>query len=226
MARLTGAAIAVVLLAGLAAAPAAQREVAHQGQPPKLAFINSAQILANTPGRAEAESTFSHEMAGMREQVTSLQRQLDSAVAEYNRTALVLSPSAKQAKEAEIRQLEQRNTQRANDLQQQASQREQELTAPIMRRVTAVIEGIRAEFNYSMIFDASAPSGALITADPALDITPLVIQRLQASGTPAAPGAGVRPTANPPLAPAAADTQRPRPAADSQRASQRPRPRP
>jgi outer membrane protein len=222
MGRVTGAALAVVLLAGLAAAPAAQRQD-PQGQSLKLAFINSQMILAATPGRSEAESTFNRELAGYQAQVQTLQRQLDSAVAEYNRTSLVLSPSAKQQREQTIRDMEARTRQQVTDLQQRAQQREQELTAPIMQRVTAVIEGIRAEFNYSMIFDASAPNGALVSADRALDISPLVIQRLQAGA--GAPGA-VQPAGGPPLQAQPADSQRPAQAADSQRTPARPRPRP
>lgn len=198
MARLTGAAIVVVLLAGLAAAPVAQRSpTPPQGQPLRLAYINSQLILANTPGRAEAESTFNRDMASFRAEVARMQQQLDSGVAEYNRTSLVMSPAAKQQREGELRQMEQRTRQRAAELEQQASQREQELTAPIMQRVNAVIEGIRAEFNYSMIFDAAAQSGALVTADRSLDISPLVIQRLQAAG--AAPGGALQPSPTPPL---------------------------
>ena len=85
-----------------------------------------------------------------------------------------------------------------------------------MQRVTAVIEGIRAEFNYSLIFDAAAQGSALVTADRTLDISPLVIQRLQA-GAGAPPQGAVQPGVQPPLAApgAAADSTRPRPAADT-----------
>ena len=55
MTRLTGAALAV-LLAGVAAAPALGQAPGGSTAPLKLAFINSQLILANTPGRAEAES--------------------------------------------------------------------------------------------------------------------------------------------------------------------------
>jgi outer membrane protein len=218
MARLTGAAAAVVLLAALGTVPPARAQAqGPQGQPLKLAYINSQVILANTPGRAEAESTFNREMAGYQAQVQTLQAQLDTAVAEYNRTSLVMSPSAKQQREQQIRDMEARTRQQVNDLQQRAQQREQELTAPIMQRVTAVIEGIRAEFNYSMIFDAAASNGVLVSADRSLDISPLVIQRLQAGAGAATPGAAatpdVRPTGAPPLP---ADSTRARP--DSLRA--------
>jgi len=207
MVRLTGAAIAAALLTGVLAAPAAA-----QDQPLKLAYINSQVILQNTPGRAQAESTFQHELAGMQQQVNVLQAQFDSAVSDFNRTSLVLSPAAKQQRQNELQQMQQRMQGQVQDLRDRANQRENELMAPITQRVNAVIEGIRAEFNYAMIFDAAAQSGALVTADRALDISPLVIQRLQAAGGPAVPSA-VQPSATPPLPGAApADTTHPAPA--------------
>jgi outer membrane protein len=205
MVRLTGAAFAAFLLAGLGA-PAARA----QDQPLKLAYINSSVILQGTPGRAQAESTFQRELAGFQQQVNVLQAQFDSAVNEFNRTSLVLSPSAKQQRQQELAQMQQRTQQQVQDLRDRATQREQELMAPITQRVTAVIEGIRAEFNYAMVFDAAAQAGSLVTADRSLDISPLVIQRLQAgAGQAAAPA--VQPSANPPLpsqAPAADTAQR------------------
>jgi len=208
MVRLTGAAIAAVLLTGVLAPSAAA-----QDQPLKLAYINSQVILQNTPGHAQAESTFQHELAGMQQQVNVLQAQFDSAVNDFNRTSLVLSPAAKQQRQNDLQQMQQRMQQQVQDLRDRANQRESELMAPITQRVNAVIEGIRAEFNYAMIFDAAAQSGALVTADRSLDISPLVIQRLQAAGGQAPPPA-VQPSATPPMPAQAApaDTTHPAPA--------------
>jgi len=203
MSRVNGAAIAAVLVLGWGASP-----LRAQTAPLKLAYINSTVILQSTPGRAQAESTFQHDLAGMQQQVSVLQAQLDSAVNEFNRTSLVLSPAAKEQRQQELIQMRDRTQQQVQDLQTRANQREQELMAPIMQRVNAVIEGIRAEYNYAMIFDAAAQSGALVTADRSLDITPLVIQRLQADTTAPAAAPPVTPSAQPPL-PAAADTTHP-----------------
>lgn len=224
MVRRIGVAIAALSAAALVGRLDAQQPAAAPA-PLRLAFINSQQILANTPGRAAAESLFTREMAGYRAEVQRLQTQLDSAMAEYQRTSVVLTPAARTARETEIRNLQQRAQQRAQELDQQAQSREAELTAPIMQRVNAVIEGIRAEFNYSMIFDAGAQVAVLVTADRALDITPLVIQRLQAAGPPPAgadsgavqPAAGQPPLAQPSQPPAPQPAQRP-----AQRPTQRP----
>jgi len=211
MGRVTGAAFAVLLLIGFAA-PAG-----GQNPPLKLAYINSNVILQNTPGRAQAESTFQGELAGMQRQVNVLQAQFDSAVSEFNRTSLVLSPSAKQQRQTELGQMQQRTQQQVQSLRDSASAREQQLMAPIMQRVQAVIEGIRAEGNYAMIFDAAAQGGSLIAADRALDLSPLVIQRLQAGA-----GGPVQPAGAPPLAQPSDST----PAAAAPPAAQPTTPRP
>ncbi len=176
---------AAVVLAALAAVPAAAQQP-NLGGPLRLAYINSQMILANTPGRVEAESAFAREMAGARVEVERMRQQLDSAVATYNRTQVAMTPAARQTREGELRQMDQRLRERASELDQSMQQREQELSRPLMTRINAVIEGIRAELNISMIFDATAQGGALITADPALDLTPVVIQRLRAAGLPPA----------------------------------------
>lgn len=218
MARPLRAALALVMAAAFATPAVAQQPGANQ--PLRIAYINSAVILANTPGRAAAESLFAREMVTARAEVQRLQQQLDSGVAEYRRTQVVMTPQARTAREAELGQMEQRTRQRAQDLEQQMQAREQELTAPIMQRVTAVIEGIRAEFNYSLIFDVAAQGQPIITADRTLDISPLVIQRLQAAGEVPAPAAATPPAAarpdsaaaRPPATqPAGPRTNRPRP---------------
>jgi Skp family chaperone for outer membrane proteins len=147
----------------------------------KIAFIRSQEILSQTPGFATAESTLAREIAGFRAEVEKLQRQMDSATTAFDQQAIALSPAAKQTKQRELQALAQRFQQRSGQLQDQAAQRQQELLAPINARIRAIIDGIRAEGNYSIIFDVDAPGGVLVAADPALNITARVIQRLQGS---------------------------------------------
>lgn len=204
-ARLMWAVTAAAALSLVGTAARAQQPAA-QAVPLRIAYVNSQAILANTPGRAQAESTFAREMTGFRAEVQRLQAELDSALQAYQRTEVALTPQARTQRQNELRQLEQRNRQRAQEIEQQASQREQELIAPILQRINAVIEGIRAEFNYHIIFDVAAQNSNIVTADRSLDISQLVVQRLQAGG---APPQAAPPAAQP--APAATDTTRARP---------------
>jgi len=113
----------------LAAAPAAaQTAVQPAAQPAlKIGFISSRQILQQTPGYASAESTFNKEIQGFKDEVQKLQQQLDSAVRAFDQQSIALSAAAKQAKQRDLQQLQQRFEQRSNELQTRAQQREQEL---------------------------------------------------------------------------------------------------
>lgn len=173
----------LVSLAALAAAPfaAVRAQGAGGGTPPaaRIAIINSREILQRTPGYAAAESTYMKEVEGFRIEVQKLQQQLDSAVQAFDQQSIALSPAARQTKQRELQGMQQRMEQRTGELQERARQRELELLQPIQTRVTSVIEGLRAELNYSLIVDADAAGGLIAAADPALNITARVLQRLQ-----------------------------------------------
>src|SRR6266704_1532826 len=64
------------------------------------------------------------------------------------------------------------------EVQMLQQQREQELLGPLRARINSVLQGIRAEMNYSLILDADAGGGFIAALDPALNITPRVLQRL------------------------------------------------
>ncbi|MBI4502845.1 MAG: OmpH family outer membrane protein [Gemmatimonadetes bacterium] len=153
-----------------------------QGAPAgaRIAWVDLQTVLKQSPEYAVAESTFKKEMDGMQKEVEKLQQQFDSTLNEYNKQAVVLSPSAKQSKETQLRNLQQTLQQRASDFQSRAQQREQELIGPIERRVQGIIEGLRAERNLSIIFDVSAQGSNIIAADKSLDLTATVMQRLKA----------------------------------------------
>ncbi|HEX9217246.1 MAG TPA: OmpH family outer membrane protein [Gemmatimonadales bacterium] len=153
--------------AGAAAAPVA-----------KIAFISSQEILRKTPGYAAAESTYRKELAASQTEVQRLQQQLDSAVQALDQASIALSPAARQAKQKDLQAMQQRMEQRGTELQNRLQQREQELLGPLRARINSVLQGIRAEMNYSLILDADAGGGFIAALDPALNITPRVLQRL------------------------------------------------
>jgi outer membrane protein len=177
--------LVLVCLAALAAAPSAAALAPGAGPAPapqaalKIAFINSREVLQRTPGYAAAESTYLKEVDGFRVEMQRLQQQLDSAVQAFDQQSIALSPAARQTKQRELQAMQQRMEQRNNELQDRARQREQELLQPIQARVNSVIQGIRAELNYALILDADAPGSTIVAADPALNITAKVLQRLQ-----------------------------------------------
>lgn len=180
----------VCLIAGLATSVAAQNppatrphtEVQASATSPRIAFISSREILDSTPGYAAAESTFYKEFQDMRDEVQKLQQQLDSAVQAFDQASIALSPAAKEAKRQELQQMQQRMTQRSNELDSRARARNQELLGPFQARINTIIQGIRAEGNYALIFDADAQGNNIVAADPTLDLTAKVIARVRQAG--------------------------------------------
>lgn len=156
--------------------------LAAQGAPQapvRLAWVSSQEILRQTPGYAAAESTFTRDLRSSQEELQKLQQQLDSAVQTFEQQSIALSPSARQTRQRELQGLEQRFIQRRQELEQRARQRERELLEPIQQRVNSVIQGLRAEGNYAFIFDADAATSGIIAADPALNLTGKVLERLR-----------------------------------------------
>ena len=181
--RLTTAAVLAVTL--VAASPAKAQNVPPTGT--TFVYLNSAAILQAAPGSADAQRTFDRELGEWRTELESQAAEVDSLLRDYQRQEVMLSPQAKEQKQTEITTRQQELQNRRLELENQAQQRQQELLRPILENVTGLIEQIRAENNYSMVFDISTEG--VVAAAPELDITDIVLQRLGAT----APAAGGTP---------------------------------
>ncbi len=146
-----------------------------------LGYIDSQRILAQAPGTTEAQRTFEEDMARYRTELEQLGTQLDSLQNNYNQQQATLATDVREQRQQEIQQKFMEYQQRTAELEETAQQRQAELVGPIMQRISEVIEQIRSEGGYAMIFDTS--TGALITADPQLDLTEQVLERLRQSAS-------------------------------------------
>jgi outer membrane protein len=169
--RVTRFFLPILLVLVLASAAQAQNAV-------KLGFIDSQAILNQDPGALQAQQQFEADMVRYRAEVDQLGQELQSLIALYEQQEAMLSEEAKANRQEEIRLKQSQYQERISELEQQAGQRQAELVQPVMERINAVIEDIRGDGNYSMIFDVAAQ--AIIAADPALDLTAEVVRRLQA----------------------------------------------
>ncbi|MEO9020382.1 MAG: OmpH family outer membrane protein [Gemmatimonadaceae bacterium] len=173
----------------LAAATLAIAPTAFAQAPVKLAYINSQKILAEAPGRADAEATYNRETETARAQVQRMDDSLKAMVAAYEKEAPGLDSARRDSRGKTIRETEQAFTQRASDLNNQMQQRQAELARPLMDQVSSVLDQVRVQGGYSMIFDVGAQGSALVSADKSLDLTDTVLARLKALGPPKAAAA-------------------------------------
>jgi outer membrane protein len=176
MRHLFASVLAVAGMLAVAAPLAAQA----QGTPTRVGYIDTRRVFQEAPGAQTARETLEREMQGWQEQMQSMEDSLQTMMQDYQQRSLVMSADARQRREQEIRQQQQRFEERAQQLQQQAGRRQQELMEPIMQRVEEVISQVRQAEGFAIIFDVA--SDVIVSADPALDLTGRVIERMRAAG--------------------------------------------
>ena len=182
---LVSVAVALVVGVGSAAAQATPIKPQPQAAQPaptgatKVAFINAQALLRGMPGYAQAESTWTKDAELANGEAQKLRAVFDSAVAQYQQSQALMTPSARTGREKAL-QLQGDSLQtKLQQLQARVGTKERELLGPIQERLKSIIDGIRAEGNYLMIIDLSSDAAASIVAyDKSADITLRVAQRL------------------------------------------------
>ena len=164
--------------------------VAHAQTGTKIAYVNTAALLENAPGRADAEAALQKESQGFQAQLQKMSDSLNKMIAAYTKAEPTLSATAKDTRQKEIQALETDLQAKQLQLQQQFAQRQNEVMAPIREQVMKVLDDIRAEDGYALIVANDPQASVILSADKNLDITDRVVARLRtlsASKTPAAP---------------------------------------
>jgi outer membrane protein len=162
--------LAVLMVLAFAASVEAQTSV-------KIGYIDSQAILDQDPSARQAQQQFEASLATYQSEVQQMGEELQRLIEQYEQQQAMLSEEAKANRQEQIRLRQTQYQQRIQELEQQATLRQAELVEPVMERISAIIDALRSEGQYSMIFDVAAQG--IISADPALDLTPEVIRRLQ-----------------------------------------------
>jgi|SRR5688500_4238758 len=165
----------VALLLAVASPLVAQQAAAAA----KIAYVNPQALFANAPGRVQAESAFVKETETFRAELNRLSDALNAMVTQYQKDEPRLTAADKERRQRAIGFKEDSVRGRQQQLEQQATQRQSELMAPIMEAVRKVLEDIRAEDGYAMIFSSEPGSSPILAADKNLDITDRVVARLK-----------------------------------------------
>ncbi len=195
-------ALMLAVIGGTAAAQAALR----------LAYVNPQALFDNAPGRLEAEAAFRKETEGYRAELTRMSDALALLVSTYQKDEPKLVAADKERRQRAIAAKEDTLRGRQQQLEAQAGQRQSELMAPIMEAVRKVLEDIRAEDGYAIIFSSEPGSSPILAADKNLDITERVVARLKTiSATRAAAPAATpqRPAGAPAAAPSGVTRPKP-----------------
>jgi outer membrane protein len=170
--RTLGLALAGLLLVGSTSVVEAQQTF-------RVGYIDSQAILMEAPGAREAQEEFERQLDRMGLEVQQMEDELDNLIAEYERQQATLLANVREARENEIMQRNQRFQQRIEEMDYELAMSRQALLEPIIDEMTRIIEDVRSEGGYAVIFDVQGQS--IVAADPTLDLTDEVLRRLGAT---------------------------------------------
>jgi outer membrane protein len=162
-----------------------------QSQGVKVAYVQTSVLLEQAPGRAEAEAQFEKETGTYRDQIKRMSDSLNAMVSSFEQRQASLAAAARETQAKNISTKQQEYQRRTQELEQKAQGRQNELVQPILDKIKAAIEEVRAEGGYAMIFNADQGS-PIVAVDKSLNVTDRVLTRLK--GTTAAAPAAARPS--------------------------------
>lgn len=146
----------------------------------RLVYIDSYKIRQEYKAFQEAQDVFNTEIDEWNQEGYDLQREVDSLEVELDKQRLILSPAKLKEKQDDIEDKKAALQKFTNDIfgpNGRAEQRNQQLTKPLLDRITAVLEKIAIENNYDYILDAV--NGNIAYAKKTLDITEKVLEELE-----------------------------------------------
>ena len=151
---------------------------------PSIVFINSDQVMAQAPALQTAREQIQSEIQALeqqaRQELEPLQAEVQQMMTQFQQQQQMLAADKRREQQQAIATKQQELQQRAAAWDQRAQERQQELLAPVLDRINSTIEALREERGYAFILDVAA--GGVVAADPSLDVTTEVIQRLQNAG--------------------------------------------
>src|SRR5256885_10685193 len=133
--------------------------------PIKIGYINSAVILQQAPGRAEAEAQFEKEVGVYRQQIQRMDDSLRTLMAAFDRDAPKLDSATRETRRVSIGQRETEYQSRARGLDSTMQARQAQLVKAIMEGVQSGIGTIPAEDGDALILDVGAPGSVVVAAD-------------------------------------------------------------
>ena len=162
--------------------------IGMMAQETKLGHINSQEILSLMPERTEIEKKLSALQDEWEKQLVKSREEYNAKVKEFIDKQATMSESIKQARQAEIADMEQRINTLNQTAQADIGKKYQELSAPMIEKVKKAIDAVGAEGNFTYIFDMATQIQMIVYQSPkSIDVTPLLKKKLNLTSAPAKP---------------------------------------
>ncbi|MEI6749032.1 MAG: OmpH family outer membrane protein [Bacteroidales bacterium] len=142
----------------------------------KFGHVDFAKLYAAMPGQDSVKAKMQDYMKSIQDQYAAMQTEYESKVNDYTANKETMSGIIKQTKEKEIGDLQDRMQAFQNSAQQAMSDKETELTAPIIEKAKTAVKEVAKEGGYTYVFNST--EGLLLYAEPNDDIMALVKKKL------------------------------------------------
>lgn len=147
-----------------------------KAQTQKIGHINSLELLSIMPEMKKAQDDVKAYAKTFEDQLTKMQADYKAKIEDYQKQAKTMSEAIQEVKANEIQDLEKRIVQLNKTGESKVQEKEQTLTAPILKKADEAIKAVAKEKGFSFIIDSS--SGALLHAVDADNVLPLVKAKL------------------------------------------------
>jgi outer membrane protein len=161
--------IAVVAFAALSFNVSAQKNQ-------KFGHLDFAKLYSAMPGQDSVKSKMQTYVKSIQDQYATMQTEYEGKLNDYTTNKETMSSIIKQTKEKELMDLQGRMEAFQGSAQQAMSDKESELTAPIIEKAKTAVKAVAKDNGYTYVFNST--EGLLLYAEPNDDIMTLVKKKL------------------------------------------------
>jgi outer membrane protein len=154
----------------------------------KVGHVNSQEIISLMPEIEVMEKSMKEAGDQWESELLKMREEYFAKIKQFQDTQATLSESIKQARQAELADMEQRISTLNQTAQNDLAKKNQDLAAPILEKVRKAINDVASENGYTYIFDIAAQS-IIYTSPSSNDISALVKKKLNLKDKPATPAA-------------------------------------
>lgn len=147
----------------------------------KIGYVNSETIIKELPEAKDSQAKLESILKGWQEEIEKRGAALQTKYEEYQKQSNMLNESAKQAKQKELVEEEQKLNQYRQEKQQELKVQQEKIMKPIQEKVFKAIATVAKEQKLAFVLDR-ATEVPVLYADPQYDYTFKVLDMLKRGG--------------------------------------------
>ncbi|MDR9419714.1 OmpH family outer membrane protein [Gracilimonas sp.] len=159
-------------------------DMAKAQEETKIGFVNPQAVLAKMPEMRAIQQRLTNFAEQKQQELAQKEREFQTAVAEYEQKAGVISEEANQREQERLGQMQQELTVAQREAETALQQRRQELLGPLFQQIGTAIDAVSEEMGLTMVLNTTTSAGDQIILyasqeyQEKYDITDAVMQEL------------------------------------------------